>query len=66
MQIDQGVNIKYLQVQMGHSSIRITIDTYGHLLEEENQEAAVKLGNAILGTGSKTVANKKAATGKSL
>jgi integrase len=47
LQIDNDVNIKYLQQQMGHASINITLDTYGHLLKASNQHAAVKLENAI-------------------
>ena len=31
--IDQGAHPKYLQEQLGHSSIQITMDTYGHLFE---------------------------------
>ncbi len=59
--IDQGENCKYVQVQMGHSSIKITMDTYGHLMSDVNQEAASKLGRCVLGgnfevDGSKMVA----------
>ena len=28
-------NIKYMSMQMGHSSIKITMDTYGHLFNDE-------------------------------
>jgi len=28
-------NIKYMSVQMGHSSIKITMDMYGHLFNDE-------------------------------
>jgi hypothetical protein len=45
---------------MGHSSIRITLDTYGHLMKDVNQETAFKLENAIFEQdGSKMVAEKK-------
>lgn len=45
---------------MRHSSIRITLDTYGHLIKDINQEAAAKLGNAIFEKdGSKMVAEKE-------
>jgi integrase len=47
LQIANDVNLKYLQQQMGHASINITLDTYGHLLKSSNQYAAVKLENAI-------------------
>jgi len=29
--IDQGAHPKYIEEQMGHSSIQVTIDIYGHL-----------------------------------
>jgi integrase len=35
--------------QMGHSSIQVTIDIYGHQLEGRNPEAAAKTDFAILG-----------------
>lgn len=60
IQIDLEANPKYIQSQMGHSSIRITLDTYGHLMKDVNQEAAAKLGNAIFEKdGSKMVAEKE-------
>ena len=55
--IAQGENPKYIQHQMGHSSIRTTFDIYGHLMKDENQQAAMKLGISIFGEdGSKMVA----------
>ena len=47
--IDQGENPKYIQRQMGHSSINITFDIYGHLMKDTNEEAARKLGDTIFG-----------------
>jgi integrase len=32
--IHAGQNIKYISEQLGHASIRITLDTYGHLFED--------------------------------
>jgi integrase len=32
-----GAHPKYLQAQMGHSSIKVTLDRYGHLLPDENR-----------------------------
>ena len=29
-----GAHPKYLQAQMGHSSIRVTLDLYGHLFPD--------------------------------
>ena len=39
-----GVQIffKYVQVQMGNSSSRVTLDIYDHLLKDANPEAAAK------------------------
>jgi len=45
--IDQGENIKYIQTQLGHSSPPVTLDVYAHLMKETNQEAALRLENAI-------------------
>jgi hypothetical protein len=32
-----GAHAKYLQAQMGHSSIRVTLDLYGHLFPDANR-----------------------------
>jgi len=58
--IDQGENVKYIQKQLGHASIKLTLDTYGHLMKDVNKEAASRLGKAIFETnGSKMVADKQ-------
>ena len=44
-----GENPKYIQNQMGHSSIKITFDTYGHLMNTVKKEAANRLGNGVFG-----------------
>lgn len=36
MRIQAGQNIKYIQSQMGHASINITLDIYGHLFNDAN------------------------------
>jgi integrase len=57
---DQTKDPKYLQVQLGHSSVQMTLDIYGHLMKKTNQEAATKLGAAVFGDdGSKMVAATK-------
>jgi integrase len=38
--IDAGINPKALQTFMGHSSITVTLDLYGHLLPGSEAEAA--------------------------
>ncbi len=53
--IANGEHPKYIQTQMGHSSIKVTMDTYGHLMQATNAQAAEKL--ATLALGSKTCSN---------
>jgi integrase len=36
MRITSGQNIKYIQSQLGHASINITLDIYGHLFNDVN------------------------------
>ena len=40
LMIDAGANPKALSTYMGHSTITITIDRYGHLMPGNEQEAA--------------------------
>jgi integrase len=40
MLIEQGENLKYISSQLGHASIGITVDVYGHLLPDERRAAA--------------------------
>lgn len=59
--IDQGEHPKYIQTQMGHSSINVTMDIYGHLMEKVNARSANRLAVAVFGSepeqsGSKLVA----------
>lgn len=48
--ISLGLNPKFIQKQMGHSSIQITFDLYGHLFPEAYEDAAIKLQTALFGT----------------
>jgi integrase len=41
--IAAGINAKALSTYMGHSSITITLDRYGHLLPGNEQQAATLL-----------------------
>ena len=41
--IAQGESIKYVSRQMGHASIQITADTYGHLFRETSIAAMGRL-----------------------
>jgi integrase len=37
LMVAAGAHPKYLQAQMGHSSIRVTLDLYGHLFPDSNR-----------------------------
>jgi integrase len=60
--ISQNENVKYIQAMLGHASITMTLDIYGHLMKNQNQEAVSRLGRTILGdseaSGSTLVANQ--------
>lgn len=47
MLIAQGVHPKVIQNRLGHSSIKITLDTYGHLFEGLDEAAAERLDAAF-------------------
>ncbi len=49
LKIEQGENVYYIMRQMGHSSIQVTIDIYGHLLETRKSEAAAKTDDFLFG-----------------
>ncbi len=46
--IRKGANPKYIQEQMGHSSIQVTMDTYGHLFGGEYRHLASRLDDPRL------------------
>jgi hypothetical protein len=48
MLISQGESAKYVSDQLGHSSIQITFDTYGHLFPQAKAEACAKLEKRML------------------
>jgi integrase len=48
--IAQGEHPKYIQMQMGHASINITMDVYGHLMEKVNVKSASRLAMTVFGT----------------
>lgn len=54
LMIAAGVNAKALQVYMGHSSVSITLDRYGHLMPGSEAEAATLLNTYL------TAARKRA------
>ncbi|MGE3745636.1 MAG: tyrosine-type recombinase/integrase [Sphingomonadaceae bacterium] len=54
--IEQRVNPKRVQRWMGHSSIQVTFDTYGHLFDQADQDATVAaaIEREVLGAGDAT------------
>ena len=58
--IANGEHPKRIQALMGHSSINVTMDVYGHLMPQGGDEVADRLGTLVFGaSGSKTVAALK-------
>jgi len=51
LKLAQGESIYYVQRQLGHSSIQVTCDIYGHLLDNRNPEAAAKTDRLVFGDG---------------
>jgi integrase len=57
LMIAAGVNAKALATYMGHSSITITLDRYGHLMPGNEPEAAARLDALLEATGAETGAS---------
>ena len=47
--IAQGEYPKYIQHQLGHASIQVTLDRYGHLMPEVHEQAASRLETQVFG-----------------
>lgn len=62
--IAAGVNAKALSQFMGHSSIKVTFDLYGHLMPGSEREAAGML-DAFLERGQHTGAGRRGQRGHS-
>jgi len=45
--IEQGEGLAYVRDQMGHSSIKVTVDIYGHLVPGGNRQAVDKLDERV-------------------
>jgi integrase len=44
--LQNGESLTYVKEQMGHSSIKVTVDIYGHLVPGGNRQALDKLDDA--------------------
>jgi len=45
--IAQGESLAYIRDQLGHHSIKVTVDTYGHLVPGANKEAVDRLDDRL-------------------
>ncbi len=45
--LQQGESVAYVKEQLGHASIQITVDTYGHLIPGANRGAVDRLDDDI-------------------
>ena len=50
LMIAANVQPKAIQAHLGHSSIQVTMDLYGHLLPSTQKDAAARLEGVLLGT----------------
>ena len=50
--INEGVHAKKIAERLGHASIKLTMDTYGHLFEGSDRDSAEKM-EQLFGAGSK-------------
>jgi hypothetical protein len=46
-QATNGESLAYVKDQMGHHSIQITVDTYGHLIPGANRQAVNRLAEMV-------------------
>jgi hypothetical protein len=56
LMLQQGEPVAYVQRQLGHASIQLTVDTYGKWLPMQSQAAVDRLDAPFLESGSKVVA----------
>ncbi|WP_444811483.1 tyrosine-type recombinase/integrase, partial [Streptococcus canis] len=45
--LNAGISYKELQHRLGHSNIKMTLDTYGHISKEKEKEAVSYFEKAI-------------------
>jgi integrase len=57
--IQQGESLAYVKEQLGHHSIQMTVDVYGHLVPGGNRQAVDKLD----GLENATIRNPDATSG---
>ena len=60
--LSRGENVKFIQQQLGHSSLKMTLDTYSHLLRGEHEGLVTILDRPA--AGSPQVTQESPETGK--
>ena len=45
--LQNGENLMYVKEQLGHSSIQVTVDIYGHLIPGANRQAVDRLDDVV-------------------
>ncbi|MDH3442636.1 MAG: site-specific integrase [Deltaproteobacteria bacterium] len=58
--IGHGESLPYVRDQLGHHSIQITVDTYGHLVPGGNRQAVDRLDDVTIRTAETTEADTRA------
>ncbi|HLE81827.1 MAG TPA: site-specific integrase, partial [Dehalococcoidia bacterium] len=58
LMVAQGAHPKMIQAHMGHSSISITLDVYGHLMPSLGRDVADALGRERAENVARTVARE--------
>ncbi|MCS7463048.1 hypothetical protein N0M98_23250 [Paenibacillus doosanensis] len=48
--LSRNINPKVVKEILGHSDIRVTLDTYSHVLSSVHKETAQQYGNMLIGT----------------
>ncbi len=64
--VKAGANPKVLQVAMGHSDIRLTLDTYGGLFGDDLDSLAESMNAAVQRSGAETNVVKMLSVGESV
>jgi integrase len=46
-----GVNVKVLSAMLGHASVTLTLDTYAHIIESQQEDVADRMERVLGGVG---------------
>jgi integrase len=57
--IAQGAHPKLISEQLGHASVQITLDRYGHLMDQSYGDASSQLGAALFGESAGVAATSR-------